>query len=552
MLKINNLTIKFNSDNGPVTAIEKVSFHLDRGKTLAVVGESGSGKSVTSLAIMGLLPPNANIAEGEIVFEEENISINLLQLNQEEKRKFRGRKIAMIFQEPMTSLNPVYTCGNQVVEAIMLHEKLNFATAKQQTLKLFDEVKLPQTERIFNSYPHQISGGQKQRVMIAMALACNPSVLIADEPTTALDVSVQHSIVQLLTELQQRRGLSILFITHDLGLAASLAHDVLVLYRGKIMEYNTSAMVFHSPMAPYTQRLIACKPSAKVRKEWLPTVSDSEGLRPDFVSGISVYGEENILEVKNLSAGYTNQKGLFGRAVYHPILEDISFAMKKGSTLAVVGESGSGKTTLGKTILRLNKAFAGEVIYTGVDVLKVSSNTFDRGYRRRMQIIFQDPYSSLDGRQSIGKAIIEPMEVHNIGASAKERKDKALWLLEKTGLNPEMFARYPHEFSGGQRQRICIARALALDPEFIVCDEAVSALDVSVQAQILNLLKQLQLEFGLSYLFITHDLSVVRFIANDVLVLQQGRIMEYSDADALFASPKSDYTKILLEAIPEM
>jgi peptide/nickel transport system ATP-binding protein len=518
--------------------------------------------------------PPGKIARGEIYFNNGS-STNLLKLEEKQMRHYRGKEIAMIFQEPMTSLNPVIKCGRQVTEAIRLHLKLSKKAAKEKTIQLFEEVQLPRPLNIFNSYPHELSGGQKQRVMIAMAMSCNPSILIADEPTTALDVTVQKTILELMKKLQAVHGMSIIFITHDLGVVAEIADKVLVMYKGKIVERGNVKEIFANAQHPYTKGLLACRPTMEKRLKQLLVVSDFMHENKDGIieerkyslaevnTNLTVSKEERkaaldklyskvpILEVKNLKTYFPVRIGIFGKAKdYIRAVDNVSFTVYPGETLGLVGESGCGKTTLGRTILRLIEPTAGNVIYKGVDVTKLSTNEL-RKVRKDLQIIFQDPYSSLNPRISIGSAIMEPMQVHGIYANDKERKAKVFELLERVNMSGNQFNRYPHEFSGGQRQRICIARALALNPEFIICDESVSALDVSIQAQVLNLLNELKHEFGFSYIFISHDLSVVKFMSDRMIVMKDGKIQEYGDADDIYANPTTDYTRKLIDAIPK-
>ena len=567
LLSIKNLRAAFKSEGILNKAVDNISFDLQKGKTLGIVGESGSGKSVTSLAIMQLLAcPPALISSGEIVFKRKDGSYqDLLLLNDKEMRSYRGNEIAMIFQEPMTSLNPVYKCGKQVMEIILLHLKLNKKEAKQKTIDLFNEVLLPDPEAVFNKYPHELSGGQKQRVMIAMAISCNPSLLIADEPTTALDVTVQKTILELLKKLQQKHGMSIMFITHDLGVVAGIADEVAVMYKGKIVEQNTVANIFKQPQHPYTKGLLACRPKLDYRVEVLPTVSDfvntngddtifkerrvddSERIKQHEI----LYRQQPILEVKNINVDFTTKRNIFGKITKtYKAVKNVSFNVFEGETLGLVGESGCGKTTLGRTILQLIKASHGSVIYKGIPLSEIDANQL-RHLRQKIQIIFQDPYSSLNPRLTIGSAIIEPMKVHNILTNDKERKNRVIELLERVNMKESQYNRYPHEFSGGQRQRICIARALALNPELIICDESVSALDVSVQAQVLNLLNELKKEFKFTYIFISHDLSVVKFMSDRIIVMQKGEIVEAGDADTIYANPQSDYTRKLIASIPQ-
>ena len=567
LLSIKNLTVEFKSEGKLNKAVDNISFDLQKGKTLGIVGESGSGKSVTSLAIMQLLScPPALISSGEIVFKRKDDSNqDLLKLNDKAMRSYRGNEIAMIFQEPMTSLNPVYKCGKQVMEIILIHQKISKKEAKQKTIDLFNEVLLPEPLAAFNKYPHQLSGGQKQRVMIAMAIACNPSLLIADEPTTALDVTVQKTILELLKKLQQKHGMSIMFITHDLGVVAGIADEVAVMYKGKIVEQNTVENIFKQPQHPYTKGLLACRPNLDYRVEVLPTVSDFINAngedtlfyekRVNITERIEehklLYQQQPILKVKNINVDFTTKRNIFGKITQtYKAVKNVSFNVYEGETLGLVGESGCGKTTLGRTILQLIKASHGSVIYKGIPLSEIKAEEI-RKLRQKIQIIFQDPYSSLNPRLTIGSAIIEPMKVHNILANDKERKNKVIEILERVNMNESQYNRYPHEFSGGQRQRICIARALALNPELIICDESVSALDVSVQAQVLNLLNELKKEFKFTYIFISHDLSVVKFMSDRIIVMQKGEIIEAGDADAIYANPQSEYTRKLIASIPQ-
>jgi peptide/nickel transport system ATP-binding protein len=575
LLEIRNLTTEFSSEGKITTAVNNVSFILNKGETLGIVGESGSGKSVTSLSIMRLIAsPPGKISGGEIIFKNGS-ETNLLSLKEKEIRKYRGKEIAMIFQEPMTSLNPVMRCGKQVAEAIKLHLKFSSKKAKEKTLQLFEEVQLPRPEDIYNSYPHELSGGQKQRVMIAMAMSCDPSILIADEPTTALDVTVQKTILELMKKLQQKHQMSIVFITHDLGVIAEIADRILVMYKGKIVESGSVKEIFSNPQHPYTKGLLACRPDMDRRLKKLPVVSDFmdesddgtisekkisiEELTGTFVVTTEervskhqqLYSESPLLEVKDLKTYFPIRKGIFGRRKnFVKAVDDVSFNVYPGETLGLVGESGCGKTTLGRTILRLIEPTDGQVLFKGADIAKLSLKEM-RGVRKNLQIIFQDPYSSLNPRITIGSAIMEPMQVHKIYDNNKQRKEKVMELLRKVNLSENHFNRYPHEFSGGQRQRICIARALALNPEFIICDESVSALDVSIQAQVLNLLNDLKREFGFTYIFISHDLSVVKFMSDRMIVMKDGKIQEYGDADEIYSNPKTEYTKKLIDAIPK-
>ena len=577
LLEFKNLVTEFHTEGTIVKAVNGVSFTLNKGETIGIVGESGSGKSVTSLSAMRLIPsPPGKISGGEIIFhEKDGTATDLLAISEEEIRKFRGNDIAMIFQEPMTSLNPVFTCGDQVMEAIILHQKLNKKDAKALTIKLFEEVQLPTPERIFSTYPHQISGGQKQRVMIAMAMSCQPSVLIADEPTTALDVTVQKTILQLMQNLQKEHDMGIMFITHDLGVIAELADKVVVMYKGNIVEQGSVWDIFTNPKHPYTKGLLACRPPLDKRYTFLPTVSDFMKIDENgeiIDNGISVseftkdlaipeservakhkklYSQEPLMQIKNLKTYFPIRNGFFGGISDHvKAVDDVTFDVYPGETLGLVGESGCGKTTIGRTIIRLEEPTEGEMIYKGKDIAKMNTEEL-RLFRKDVQIIFQDPYSSLNPRMTIGNAIMEPMQVHGILENDEQRKKKVEELLTRVSLDPTHFYRYPHEFSGGQRQRIGIARALAVNPKFIICDESVSALDVSVQAQVLNLLNELKEEFGLTYIFISHDLSVVKYMSDSMVVMQAGKIEEMGDADQIYNKPATKYTQKLIDAIPE-
>jgi peptide/nickel transport system ATP-binding protein len=565
MLDVKELAISFYNREEKTwsEAVHKISFSLAKGKVLGIVGESGSGKSVTSFAIMRLHDSkNANIT-GEIDFD----NISLLNLSDNEIRNYRGNKMAMIFQEPMTSLNPVFTCGYQVQEAIILHQKVSKDIAKEQTIALFKEVQLPRPEDIFESYPHQLSGGQKQRVMIAMALSCNPELLIADEPTTALDVTVQKTILELLLRLKTERNMGLIFISHDLAVISEIADDLLVMYKGDIVEQGPAKQLFKNPQHPYTKGLLACRPAPQRRLKKLPIVADF--LNEDHAVGVQhlleinsytneeieqrrheLYKQKPLLQVQNLCTWYPIKKGLFGKATsYVKAVDDITFDVFPGETLGLVGESGCGKTTLGRSILRLVEPTSGSIIFNGEDLAQISKVHL-RKMRRDVQIIFQDPYSSLNPKITVGNAIMEPLQVHKVFKNDQERKAQVLHLLEKVNLNPEHFDRYPHEFSGGQRQRIVIARALALKPKFIICDESVSALDVSVQAQVLNLLRELQQEFCLTYIFISHDLSVVKHISDRMIVMNKGKVEEEGFPEVIYNTPKAEYTKRLIAAIP--
>jgi peptide/nickel transport system ATP-binding protein len=567
ILEVKNLTVEFKTEAGIYKAVDDVSFTLEKGKTLGIVGESGSGKSVTSLSIMRLIQsPPGKISGGDIVFSPEaNEQTILTKLTNKEMCSFRGNRIAMIFQEPMTSLNPVYKCGKQVSESLVLHKKLSKKQARAKTIELFKEVLLPDPEKAFNSYPHQLSGGQKQRVMIAMAMCCNPDILIADEPTTALDVTVQKTILELMKSLQQKHGMSIIFITHDLGVVAEIADDVIVMNKGKIVEKGKVKDIFINPHEPYTKGLLACRPSLTKRLKVLPTVADFTEERFTTVlndqniftteerkeNQTGIYSKEPLLKVSGLKTYYPVKRTVFGKATsFYKAVDDVSFDVFPGETLGLVGESGCGKTTLGRSLLKLIEPTAGKIEFNGENVIKLKGAAL-RNLRQNMQIIFQDPYSSLNPRFTVGNAIMEPLKVHNHHKNDKERKEKVIALLERVNMKADHFYRYPHEFSGGQRQRVCIARALALNPKFIICDESVSALDVSVQAQVLNLLNELKRDFGFTYIFISHDLSVVKFMSDRMMVMKEGKIVELGDADEICNNPKTDYTVKLISAIPK-
>ena len=565
LLEVKDLRVDFVTEIGTSTAVNNISFTVDRGEIIAIVGESGSGKSVTALSVLQLLPtPPAKYVSGEILFTSHIKNINLLTQTSRELRHIRGNQIAMIFQEPMTSLNPVFTCGDQVMEAIRLHQKLSSHQAKQKTIELFDKVRLPDPPSIFNRYPHQLSGGQKQRVMIAIAMSCSPDLLICDEPTTALDVTVQKRILDLIRDLQQTEKMGVIFITHDLGVVAEIADRAIVMYKGSIVEQGTTKELFQNPQHPYTKGLLACRPVLHKKGERLPVVSDFLAIenteagggsreyvaeKPPHASAGAVVAEK-LIEVKNLSVLYPAKTTLLGKAKgYIRAVDDISFDVLQGETLGLVGESGCGKTTLGRTLLRLVQPTQGRIIYRGTDLMGFSKEQLKK-FRKNVQIIFQDPYSSLNPRITIGAAISEPLRIHGIIRSENLRRQRVLQLLEKVNLKSEHFYRYPHEFSGGQRQRIVIARALAMEPEFIVCDESVSALDVSVQAQVLNLLNDLKTEFGFTNIFISHDLSVIQYISDRILVMNNGKLEEIGPAEEVYSRPKSPYTQKLIESIP--
>lgn len=576
LIEIKNLVTEFRTKEATTKVVNDISFDVYEGETIGIVGESGSGKSVTSLSIMGLIPsPPGRISSGSILYHGLDQPIDLAKMDEKTLQKIRGNEISMIFQEPMTSLNPVLTCGDQLMEVIQLHQNVDKNKANEITLDLFVKVKLPHPEHVFESYPHQLSGGQKQRVMIAMAMSCNPKVLIADEPTTALDVTVQRTILNLMEDLQQQHNMGIVFITHDLGVIAELADRVLVMYKGQIVEQGKVLDIFTNPQHPYTKGLLACRPKLDRLVLRLPTISDfmvgdangeikskaeseKEVIRRYEVSKEKletmrkeIYKKDPILEVKNLCTYFPLQKNWFGTPTsYIQAVNDVSLEVRSGEILGLVGESGCGKTTLGRSILKLIQPSSGQIIYKGKDITTLSSGEM-RVYRKKLQIIFQDPYSSLNPRMTIGEAIMEPMRMHHIFDGDKQRKNRVIELLERVNMSEKHFDRYPHEFSGGQRQRLGIARALAVNPEFIICDESVSALDVSVQAQVLNLLMELKEEFGLTYIFISHDLSVVKFMSDRIVVMNKGEIVEQGFAQDIYETPQSDYTKKLIDSIPK-
>ncbi|MGB5631146.1 MAG: ABC transporter ATP-binding protein [Waterburya sp.] len=604
VLDVRHLQVQFTTETKPVVAVDDLNFQLRKGEKLGIVGESGSGKSVTSLAIMGLVPSPGRITQGEILFTPENRSVvDLLQVNQAERRSYRGGEIAMIFQEPMSALNPVYDIGFQLTEAILLHQKVSSTEARRKAIALLQEVQLLPSDEglqqqcvqenpnysdrevsdyinrhkqaILKRYPHELSGGQLQRVTIAMAISCNPSVLIADEPTTALDVTVQATILDLLRNLCEERGMALIFITHDLGVIAELVDSVAVMYRGKVVETGEIKSVFKHPQHPYTKGLLACRPCLDRRLQILPTVVDfmdvsftPEGdiqiteKQTDIQDKLNqvvteteqkerleqLLKQEPLMSVKHLRVGFP-MKGIFGRTKkYMMAVNNVSFEVYPGETLGLVGESGCGKSTLARTLLRLIQPMGGDVVFDGDNITNLALRSQKlRSLRRQMQIVFQNPYNSLNPRINIGKAIAEPLVVHRIKC---DRRKKVAELLVRVGLNPDMINRYPHEFSGGQRQRVCIARALALEPQFIICDESVSALDVSVQAQVLNLLKELQAEMGLTYIFISHDLSVVKFMSDRIIVMNKGKIEEIGSSEEIYRHPQTDYTRKLINCIP--
>lgn len=566
LLSIQNLSVDFVSDSGTHRALNNISIEVKKGEILALVGESGSGKSVTSLSILQLLPaPPARYASGSIHFSEDGITrVNLLATDRDPLQKIRGNKIAMIFQEPMTSLNPVITCGEQVTEALLTHERISAREAKQKAISWFEKVKLPDPAGVFDRYPHQLSGGQKQRVMIAMAMCCEPALLICDEPTTALDVTVQKTILQLIRELQRQSNMGVIFISHDLGVVAEIADRAAVLYKGEVVEQNPVSELFRNPRHPYTRALLACRPVNHTRGQRLPVVSDfleaAESSPAQFPGAVKPGDEGSrehernknvLLAAENLSVWFPNRKNFLGKSLsYVKAVDDVNFEVYENETLGLVGESGCGKTTLGRTLLRLVEPTSGRVFYRGNNLFSYTGKQL-QSLRKDIQIVFQDPYSSLNPRLTIGSAISEPLKVHGLVRDEKSRKERVVQLLEKVNLRAEHYHRYPHEFSGGQRQRIVIARALALNPSFVVCDESVSALDVSVQAQVLNLLNELKREFRFTVIFISHDLSVVRYISDRIMVMNKGRIVESGLSDEVYLHPKSDYTRQLIASVPK-
>ena len=582
ILEVKGLQTSFFTDEGEVKAVDGVSFTIHRGETVGIVGESGSGKSVTSLSVMRLVPgPGGQIVGGQVLYypESQGPGVDLLKVPRRQMQHYRGNEISMIFQEPMSSLNPVFRCGEQVAEAIRLHQKVEAGIAREKVMALFEKVQLPEPGRMYEAYPHQLSGGQKQRVMIAMALSCSPGILIADEPTTALDVTVQKAILDLMNGLKQELQSSIIFITHDLGVIAEIADRVMVMYQGRIVEEGGVLDIFSNPQHPYTKSLLACRPPLGYRLRRLPVVSDfmetvanEEGVLEirekkasveSVLSAVKVPAHESqqrleglkerapLLKVEQLKVWFPGTRNFWGKAKgFVKAVDGVSFDVFPGETLGLVGESGCGKTTLGRSILGLTRPTEGQILYKGQDIPKLSQDEM-KPLRQEMQIIFQDPYSSLNPRLTIGKAIMEPMEVHGLYNGEDERRERALQLLDIVNMEPKFFNRYPHEFSGGQRQRVAIARALALNPQFIICDESVSALDVSVQAQVLNLLMELREKYRFTYIFISHDLSVVKFMSDRMVVMNNGKIEEEGPADEIYANPQREYTKKLIEAIPK-
>lgn len=555
ILQIQNLSIGFGSENQYRTVLHEINWELFSNEILGIVGESGSGKSVGCFAIAGLLPAKkAKITQGKILFE----GIDLYTQTEKEWQQLRGKHIGMVFQEPMSALNPSMTCGRQIEEVLAQHTQLAKTEIKNKVLQLLEQVKLPYPERIYQSYPHQISGGQKQRVVIAMAIACEPKILIADEPTTALDVTVQREILDLLVEIKKKMGMSIVFISHDLSLVANFSDRVLIMQHGKIVEQGVTQQVFQHPKEIYTKALLASKPNPNEHLKRLPTIQDFLNNTPLKVAISKEERKERLqvmeqqtplLEIKNVEKTYWSQVGFFGKKQAYQAVNDVSLKIYEGETLGLVGESGCGKSTLGNLILKLDQPQKGAIFYQGTDITQLSNDGF-RQLRKQIQVIFQDPFASLNPKLTVGKAILEPMQVHGILSNTQERKDFVIELLQKVGLQAEHFNRYPHEFSGGQRQRIGIARSIALQPKLVVCDESVSALDISVQAQVLNLLNDLKDDYQFTYLFISHDLQVVKYMSDHVAVMQQGKIVEYNEADALYEQPQHPYTQKLLQAIP--
>ena len=552
LISVKNLKVEFRTKDLFVEAVKGVSFDIAPGETIGLVGESGSGKSVTALSLLKLIPnPPGQISSGKILLDGKD----LIPFSEKQMCKIRGNRISMIFQEPMTSLNPVFTVGYQIDEALMLHQNFSKKEAREHTIDLLDQVGIQNPSQRVHSYPHEMSGGQRQRVMIAMAIACKPDVLIADEPTTALDVTIQKQILHLLKDLQDKYKMSLLFISHDLGIIAEIAREVMVMYRGEIVEHALVDEIFSRPQHPYTKGLIACRPSLEVKTDRLPIITD-------FLEGKEVAAEalkskfqkksynHNLLEVTNLIKHFPLKRNFFGSVEsWIKAVDDVSFSIKKGTTLGLVGGSGCGKTTLGRTLLRLVEPSSGSIIYDKINITNLDKSSLKK-MRQKMQIIFQDPYASLNPRMTIGRSIMEPMVIHKMYKTKEEQIHKVEELLEKVGLKKDMLHRYPHEFSGGQRQRICIARAIAIKPEFIICDESVSSLDVSIQAQILNLLKDLQDQLDLTYIFISHDLTVVKFISDEVAVMHQGKIIERNTSEELYKNPQLDYTKQLIHSVP--
>jgi peptide/nickel transport system ATP-binding protein len=562
LLSIENLCVDFLSRAETTSAVKGISIQVNRGEIVALVGESGSGKSVTALSILRLLPePPARYTSGRILFNEGASTVDLLKLPAKRLQEIRGHKIAMVFQEPMTSLNPVMSCGAQVAEALLQHKKLTHTVAKAQAIEWFRKVQLSQPEALYHRYPHQLSGGQKQRVMIAMALCCKPALLICDEPTTALDVTVQKEILQLLKGLQQDLQMGVIFITHDLGVVAQIADRVAIMYRGEIVEQNKTAILFKNPAHPYTKALIACRPALHPKGAPLPLVADflkenpspaSPAILPQEQTFSKPHTRHVLVQVQNLVIQYPSKTNLIGQpTAYTTAVNGVSFEIYKGETLGLVGESGCGKTTVGRTLLRLLKPTSGQILFDGADSAALISSG-EKVFRKEVQLVFQDPYASLNPRLTVQDALDEPMRTLGLYKTEKERRTRITELLERVGLLSSWRHRYPHQFSGGQRQRLVIARALAVAPRFLVCDESVSALDVSVQAQVLNLLNELKRDLDLTLLFISHDLSVVRYMSDRILVMKGGEIVESGDAEAVYRHPQSPYTQQLIAAVPQM
>jgi len=555
LISIKDLVLSLGNKKKKTEVLHTISFDVFENEILGIVGESGSGKSVTSLTLMGLLPKKQANLSGEIYFQGND----LLKYDEKKFRKIRGSEVAMIFQEPMSALNPSLKCGFQVSEILMLHLNMNASEAKKETISLFEKVKLPRPNEIYNSYPHQISGGQMQRVMIAMAIACKPKLLIADEPTTALDVTVQKEIISLLKSIQKETKMAMLFISHDLSLVSEIADRVLVMYKGNIVESATTEEIFKNPQNEYTKALLASRPSLNVRLAELPTIASiaDKSFKPREIKATErakkhkqIYTQSPILEIVNLEKYYFSNVVLFAKTEVVKAVDNVSFSVFEGETLGLVGESGCGKSTLGKTILQLEKATAGSIKYRGKE-LTTLSKTDIRNLRKEIQIIFQDPFSSLNPRLMIGEALMEPMEVHGLGKNKKERRERVISLLDRVGLDETHFYRYPHELSGGQRQRVGIARTVIVEPKLVICDESVSALDISVQAQVLNLLNELKNDYGFTYIFISHDLAVVKYMSDQLLVMNKGKIEELGDADEIYENPQTEYSKKLIQAIPK-
>jgi peptide/nickel transport system ATP-binding protein len=556
LLEVRDLRVRFRLDKTQTfDAVKGVSFSVPANRTVALVGESGSGKSVSAMAVMGLLPPeSAMVLEGSLIYYD---GCDLLAMSPMQRRRLRGRGISMIFQEPMTSLNPVFSVGDQIAEVLRVHMGLGVAQAKNRAIELLGEVGIPEPKLRARAYPHQLSGGQQQRVMIAMAIACEPKLLIADEPTTALDVTIQKQILDLLASLKQRHQMSVLFITHDLAMVGEIADDVVVMQGGEIRETGKVADIFERPRHPYTQALLECRPRLDTRPRRLPVIDDfiaAAGKAPraneiagELSRGVTP-GDPIILEARNLSKDFRLRQGVFGHKLFRAV-DNVSFKLAKGKTLGLVGESGSGKTTIGLALMRLIDASEGEVLFEGADLLKLTRSEL-MPYKRRIQIVFQNPYASLNPRFSIGNILTEPMLIHGIGSGSEDRAQRVYALLDRVGLPRASYNKYPHEFSGGQRQRIAIARCLTMQPDVLICDESVSALDVSIQAQVLNLLQDLQDEFGMSYIFISHDLAVVKYISDQVMVLHDGKLVEMANSDDIYRAPQDEYTRKLLSAIP--